>query len=321
MEEDIQLAEKLENKRFIFITGKGGVGKTTLSASVGVALANKGKRVLIAMCHEKERISSLLCSSPITDQISQLDTNLWAVNLDPDSALLEYGQMVLKVKSLSTMIFGNGFVNSFLRAVPGMLGWSMLGKAWYHTTERNKDGSNRFDIVILDAPATGHGMEMLQIPKTILEVAPPGILRRDAEKAWKLFQDPFRSGVLVVTLPEEMPISETIEISNKVENDLGLPIIGTVLNQFLEPLFSTDEAEILFSKKEWLDLSSPIKFAKSVILPMVAGARRAAREKLQQELVQKLQHRNNHPLFIIPFIGEQASTKMGIEKISQLIST
>ena len=89
--------------------------------------------------------------------------------------------MVLKVPGLYRVVFDNKYVRSFLPAVPGLSEWAMLGKAWFHTTETDERGANRFDVVLLDAPATGHGLDMLRVPKVILEVVPPGILRRDAE--------------------------------------------------------------------------------------------------------------------------------------------
>src|SRR5262249_60186474 len=128
----------------------------------------------------------------------------------------------------------------FCRAVPGLYEWSMLGKAWFHTTEVRADGSPRFDVVLLDAPATGHGLDMLRVPKVILDVVPPGVLRRDAETAWAMFRDARQSGVVVVTLPEEMPTTETIELVEDVR-ELGLPILELVINGVVPPLFSQIE--------------------------------------------------------------------------------
>ena len=99
----------------------------------------------------------------------------------------------------------------------------MLGKAWWHTTEKRADGSFKYDVVILDAPATGHGLDMLRVPKVILDVVPPGLLRRDAERAWALFQDPKTCAIVLVTLPEEMPTTETIELAARARASSGCP--------------------------------------------------------------------------------------------------
>src|SRR5271169_1449130 len=177
-------------RRFLIVAGKGGVGKTTVCAAEAMALAAHGKRVLIAMCNARERLSTMFGSDLIGCDVSLVAKNIWAVNMTPEKALEEYGLLTLKVRALYKAVFENRYTRSFFRAVPGIHDWSMLGKAWWHTTEKNEDGSLRYDVVILDAPATGHGLDMLRVPKVIVDVVPAGLLRRDAERAWTLFRDP-----------------------------------------------------------------------------------------------------------------------------------
>src|SRR5690348_9711093 len=91
-------ALELAARRFVFITGKGGVGKTTVAAALALALAARGKRVLVAMCHTKERLSALMGTKPIQDDVMPVASGVWAVNMSPERALEEYGQLVLKVR-------------------------------------------------------------------------------------------------------------------------------------------------------------------------------------------------------------------------------
>src|SRR5262245_58067766 len=142
---------ELDSRRFLFVTGKGGVGKTTACAALATAFAARGKRVLIAMCNTKERLSALLGSKPIGKQVAPAADGIWAVNIDPELAIEEWGQIVLKVRAVTRAVFDNKFTRAFFRAVPGLYEWSMLGKAWYHTTEVRNDGTPRFDVVLLDA--------------------------------------------------------------------------------------------------------------------------------------------------------------------------
>ncbi|HHH10955.1 MAG TPA: anion-transporting ATPase, partial [Sorangium sp.] len=202
----------LDSRRFLFVTGKGGVGKTTVCAALALALAGRGKRVLIAMTGVQERLSSLLGSAAIGHDIQRVATNVWASKMEPEQAMEEYGLLVLKVRALSRRLFDNKYTNGFFRAVPGLFDWALLGKAWYHTTETRDDGSWLYDVVLFDAPSTGHGLDMLRVPKVLVELAPPGVLRRDAERAWALFKDAERSGVVITTLPQAMPISEACEL-------------------------------------------------------------------------------------------------------------
>ena len=129
----------------------------------------------------------MLGSGPIGHDVTSVAPNIWAVNMDPTKAIEEYGLMTLKVRLLYTTVFDNKYTRAFLHAVPGLEEWAMLGKAWWHTSETDEDGKLKYDVVILDAPATGHGLDMLRVPKIIVEVVPPGILRRDAEIARSLF--------------------------------------------------------------------------------------------------------------------------------------
>src|SRR5262245_14443549 len=105
---------KADDRRFIFITGKGGVGKTTVAAALARALAGRDKRVLIAMCKAKERISSMFGSAPVGPEIIRVADRIWAVNMDPELSFEEYGRMVLKVPGLYRVVFQNKYVKSFL---------------------------------------------------------------------------------------------------------------------------------------------------------------------------------------------------------------
>src|SRR5262249_2032384 len=127
-------------RRFVFVTGKGGVGKTTVCGALALALASPGLRVLVAMCHTKERLSAILRAKPIGPDIVAVADRVWAVNLSPEQALREYGEMVLRVGALARAVFENKYTRTFFRATPGLYEWAMLGKAWFHTTERREDG-------------------------------------------------------------------------------------------------------------------------------------------------------------------------------------
>ncbi|WP_438025495.1 ArsA family ATPase [Sorangium sp. So ce233] len=308
---------ELERRRFLFVTGKGGVGKTTISGALALAFAARGKRVLVAMCNTKERLSAILGTKPIGQEVTHVAERVWAVNISPDKALREYGEMVLKVRAAADLVFDNKYTRTFFRAVPGLYEWAMLGKAWFHTTELLADGSNRFDVVLLDAPATGHGVDMLRVPKVILDVAPPGILRRDAEAAWAMFRDPARSGVVVVTLPEEMPATETVELVAEVRGELGLPVHRLIINGVLPPLFSPEERRALLADPGRLDIEAPSRAAHTVESVVVAGARRSMRESVQHESLARLRRELDLPTVILPFLFDAASTVAGTRMLAE----
>lgn len=271
--------------RFLFVVGKGGVGKTTVGTAIAVAAAAKGKRVLLAMCNAKERVSALLGVPPVGSHNVRVLPNLDVVNMVPREALEEYGLMVLRSRTLFKAVFESNVVSALLRGTPGIEAWSMLGKAYFHTKEVASDGRPRYDLVIVDAPATGHGLEMLRVPKIITDVAPPGLLRREAEEAVALFRDPERAGVVVVTLAEEMPVQETIELHGVLRTELVLPVKLLVVNQVLPRLFQPEERDAVEALPEALAESSPLR-------PLaVAGRARAAREQIQEESLRRLSER------------------------------
>jgi anion-transporting ArsA/GET3 family ATPase len=301
----------LADKRFVLVTGKGGVGKTTVCAAEAVALAAKGKRVLVAMCNAKERLSEMFGVAPIGPTVVPVGTDIWAVNMQPEKALEEYGILVLHSRALYKTLFDNAYVRTFLRAVPGMQEWAMLGKAWWHTTERLPDGTFKYDVVILDAPATGHGLDMLRVPKVILDVVPPGLLRRDAERAWALFQDGNTSAIVLVTLPEEMPTTETIELAAALK-ELGLPIGRVVVNAVLPPLFSREE-------RDALDVLPQFDIGTAGDAAIAAARDRATRERLQADSMGRLARDLPVAPAFLPLLFEDASTPEAIRRLAKRV--
>lgn len=274
---------ELFDREFLFVTGKGGVGKTTVSAAIALAAAKRGKRVLVAMCNAKERLSHLLEVDAIGSRNQRVAPNLEAVNMTPAVALEEYGLMVLKVRSVYKAIFENRFVAAVLRGTPGIEAWSMLGKAYFHTEERDESGRPRYDMVIVDGPATGHALDMLRVPQVICDVAPPGLLRNEAEKARALFRDRRRSAAVLVTLPEDMPANETIELHAALGGpDIAMPVGGLVVNSMLSKLFKSQERAPIAA------LPAKLQPGSSASALALAGRQRALREATQQDAIAKL---------------------------------
>jgi anion-transporting ArsA/GET3 family ATPase len=298
--------------RFVIVVGKGGVGKTSVSAALALALAREQRRVLVAMCNAKERLSQHLQVEPIGPQIRNVAPNIDAVNMEPGAALEEYGLLVLKVRALYKLLFENRLVSAFLRGTPGIEAWAMLGKAQYHAFETLPDGRPRYDTVIVDAPATGHGLELLRVPKVILDVVPPGLLRREAERAWGLFKDPTRAGVLIVTMPEELPTNEAIELYGALRGELELPVCGLVMNMVLPRLFDAGYGEALSA----LHAATP-SGAESE--PLVrASWTRYLREQTQAECIERLLRAIPVPRFQMPQLFSAEFRRKELEALSRV---
>ena len=222
-----------DDKRFVFVTGKGGVGKTTVTAAMARALAARGKRVLIAMCNTKERISAMFGSPPVGPDIIASPSASGPSTSSPITPSKSTAAWSSRCPGSTGWCSTTNMSARFSLRSPGFPSGPCWARPGSTRTETDERGANRFDVVLLDAPATGHGLDMLRVPKVILEVVPPGILRRDAELAWKMFQDPAQTSVVVVTLAEELPISETIGLTGTIERELALPLGTVVVNGVL----------------------------------------------------------------------------------------
>ncbi len=298
----------LLDRRFIAVIGKGGTGKTMVSAALALRAAASGKRVLVAMAQAQERISAMLETEKVGSRNQNILANIDAVNLDPDVCLEEYGIMILRIRALYKAVMDNRLVKGFLRAVPGMDAWSMLGKVLYHAKEM-EDGRKRYDLVILDAPATGHGLSMLKVPQVIVDVAPPGLLRREADDGIATLRDPRATAAVVVTLPEEMPTAETEELVARLEKEVGIRASLLVVNQVLAPLF-VSRAGAATKAAHALEAVGP--FA-----PLGRAARsRLTREGIQSTMLQRLT-KLGLPTIELPMLAVERLNRGHVEQMSK----
>ena len=217
------------DKRLILVLGKGGVGRSTVAAAIAGRLAAEGKRTLLYETSANDRFGAYFGKPPVGTALVQLAPNLWAINATPASALAEYGMMILRWKSVYEMVFENRVSKAFLRAIPGLDDYALLGKVWFHTTEE-KRGKPLWDTVVFDMPASGHSVSMLRVPWVIAETVPEGPLTRDARTIKALLCDPAATSAVLVTLAEEMPVNEAIELEGKL-TELGIVPQQLLVNQ------------------------------------------------------------------------------------------
>jgi anion-transporting ArsA/GET3 family ATPase len=217
------------DRKLILVVGKGGVGRSTVAAAIAGRLAAQGRKTLLYETSANDRFGPYFEKPPVGETLTQLAPNLWSVNATPASALAEYGLMILRWKSVYEMVFENRVSKAFLRAIPGLDDYALLGKAWYHTTQ-DKRGAAVWDTVVFDMPASGHSVSMLRVPWVIVDTVPEGPLTRDARIVKAMLCDPARTSAVLVTLAEEMPVNEAIELEAKL-TALGIVPQQVLVNQ------------------------------------------------------------------------------------------
>lgn len=302
----------LFEKKLVVVTGKGGVGRTTVAAALALAAARRGKRVLLAQTRSKERLSRLLGGPPVLTEMVRVHPSLWAVNIFPDAALREYGLMVLHSSLVYRAVFENKLSRAFIRAIPGVEDYSLLGKIWFHTTE-TEGGRPRFDLTIVDGPATGHAITLLRLPQAILDSVPEGPLTRDAKSANELLHDPARTAALLVTLAEEMPVNESIELAAKLRDELRIALGPLVVNQLYPPRFVSGP-----SARALAEL--PEHTGDERLDPLLVRARIAAgRRALNDRYLRRLDEELRLPRAQLPYLFSPEFAVEQVEELSRLL--
>jgi len=229
----------LVDRRLVVVTGKGGTGKTTVAAALGLAAARLGRRVLLVETGRDENLPRLLTpdGADAGYQGRELLPGLRSMRMDPYEALAEYLGLQLGGRLLVRSVLRNRGFRQLMDASPGWRELITLGKVWHLEQERGPDGGPAHELLIVDAPATGHGLTLLDVPRVVMAAVRAGPLRRNASRVEAMLRDPERTLLVPVALPEELPARETAELVERVRGEIGIAVDRVVVNGMPEPPF------------------------------------------------------------------------------------
>jgi anion-transporting ArsA/GET3 family ATPase len=241
------MLDDLLARRLLVLTGKGGVGKSVVGAALALAARNRGKRVLLVEVDAPLEAARRLGAPPSRGRETEVRPGLFTVNLEPAKVMEEYVRHVVPVGVLVRKILASPIYHRFFAAAPGLKELMVLGKIMVMEEARARLSRRpAWDLIVVDAPATGHGLALLKVPLAAVRAIPVGPVGHNARRVLKLLQDPARTALVLVAIPEEMAVVETLEFHDQAVEELSMEPAVVVLNRCHEQRFSRqEEAEIL----------------------------------------------------------------------------
>ncbi|MEK6250362.1 MAG: ArsA-related P-loop ATPase [Actinomycetota bacterium] len=301
------MPEMLE-KRLLFVTGKGGVGKSTVAASLGLAAAARGKRTIVCEIGSQEHTSRLFNRAQVGFHEVQLEENLWTISIDPDESMREYVLLQLKVRAMRDLLFRSRVFTYLTAATPGLKELVTIGKIWeLAQLDRKVKKGRKYDLVIVDAPATGHGIGFLQTPRTFANIARVGPIHAQAQELDRFITDHASTGAAIVSLPEEMPVNETATLERELREEIGVSVDRVYMNALYPERFSNAEAERLEGERP-----QATGAVREALRAAVSEHRRARSQRAQ---LARLRRRVSTPVKTLPFIFQP---ELGVEDAREL---
>jgi anion-transporting ArsA/GET3 family ATPase len=296
----------LLDKRLVFVTGKGGVGKSTVAIALGLLAARQGLRTIVAELASQDRIQGLFDAEREQFREVELEPGLFTISIDPQQAMEEY--LSVKAGALGQALGSTRLFQAFAMATPGMRELLSIGKVWeLAQLDRRTRGAAPYDLVIVDAPATGHGVGLLRTPRTFADIARVGPIAHQGRTIAATIADPGFTGVIAVATPEEMPVNETLTLADELARDeLVLDLV--IVNAVYPARFEAGEIAELTSALA----RTRSQLARSALRAALSEHIRAATQREQRD---RLRERVNGKLAELPYVF---ADHLGLAELEQL---
>jgi anion-transporting ArsA/GET3 family ATPase len=259
----------LLQRKLLFVTGKGGVGKTTIAAALALLGSQHGKKTLACEIDAKGNMADFFETVPTGYQPREVQPNLFAMSMDTEESLDEYLRLQLRLPALARIGPLARAFEFVATAAPGVREILTVGKPVWEVREGN------YDLVVVDAPASGHIVSQLAAPQAINELVQVGLVRQQTGWLLEVLGNPAVTGLVIVTTPEEMPVNETIELAGRVEDETDVDLAAIVVNRVLPELFGRQEEMVFEELREPAVVRSLSEAAGGSAEPVLEAARLA----------------------------------------------
>jgi anion-transporting ArsA/GET3 family ATPase len=261
----------LLDRRLLFVTGKGGVGKTTIAAALAHLAASHGQRTLLCEVDAKGDLAGAFETGPTEFAEREIAPDLWAMSMDTEASLKEYLGLQLRLPLLARLGPLARTFDFVANAAPGVKEILVVGKLCYEVRE------DHYDLVVVDAPASGHIVGQLAAPAAIGDLVQVGRVRDQTSWMLEILGDPARTGAVIVATPEEMPVAETLELTGRLRAETVVDVAAVVVNRVLPELFTRSDEQVFRALQEPALAAALAEAAGGPVQPVLDGAELAVR--------------------------------------------
>ncbi|MFO8113609.1 MAG: ArsA family ATPase [Desulfosalsimonadaceae bacterium] len=296
---------QLLSRRLIFVMGKGGTGKTTLSLSLAFAAEKAGKRVLLAETEEGTAIGRLFGQTEINETPIPVSEGISIARVRPKAEMAAYAHFHIRSGFIAKRITGSRLFDYLATATPGLKEIMTLGRLWRWERDRQESGSPVYDIIIVDSPATGHVLNLLRLPKTLIRMIRVGPLVSQVKQLDALLKDTDRTALALVSLPEELPVKESVELMAIAHDEIGVSVRIFFLNGIYPDIFSSRTVEnahgMIFSEDRIDGLRKAVSNPKALDAVVAAARHQHSRREIHEKYIDYIHTAVSCPVVEIPF--------------------